>query len=92
MDLQIWEHFVAGLFRISIGVFAGIVVGLAVHSGLINNTLVNDETGDSIIFLLCFIGGFSESLVPSLLRSGEGKLAPLNGASATTHGSPRQPT
>jgi hypothetical protein len=77
IDLGAWEHFFAGLTRISIGVFAGIVVGLAIHSQFLNPDFTAEGSPQPPVFyFLAFIAGFSESLVPNLLRRGESTVVP----------------
>ncbi len=86
INLTTWEHVFAGATRILIGVVGAVVVALALDSALIDPTFGNSQgsadpkAGGSISgldrklalsFILAFIGGFSESLVPNLLRRGE---------------------
>jgi hypothetical protein len=85
VDLGRWEHLFAGATRILIGVIGAWVVGLALDSALIDptfghhaqpdgqaaNTLIGFPARDAMYFILTFIGGFSETLVPNLLRRGE---------------------
>jgi hypothetical protein len=98
-DIGLWEYFVAGLIRVGIGVVAGIVVGLALQSQFIvlNFGQQSTETGDPalvVYYLIAFVAGFSESLVPNILGRGE-ELA--NGGLTTGEGvtepaSPGAPT
>jgi hypothetical protein len=83
IDLKVWEHIFAGATRIFIGVIGGLVVGLALDSNLIDPTFghagvtaeaasgIHLETDRAMYFIFAFIAGFSESLVPDLLRRGE---------------------
>jgi hypothetical protein len=83
IDLKKWEHVFAGATRILIGVVGALVVGLALDSKFIDPTLgsATEETAKTIggslerrlalYLMFAFIGGFSESLVPNLLRRGE---------------------
>jgi hypothetical protein len=75
VNLRGWEHFFSGLTRISIGIFAGIIIGLAVQSKFLNPSF-NSETSAPVLYFLAFIAGFSESMVPNLLRRGESAADP----------------
>jgi hypothetical protein len=81
IDLKKWEHIFAGATRILIGVVGALVIGLALDSKFIDPTLGGQQpsspgTGSldrllALYLMFAFIGGFSESLVPNLLRKGE---------------------
>jgi hypothetical protein len=86
INLNRWEHVFAGATRILIGVVGAIVIGLALDSRLIdptfgsaNGTSAGAAAGAkagldprlALSFILSFVAGFSESLVPNLLRRGE---------------------
>jgi hypothetical protein len=82
INLSRWEHVFAGATRILIGVVGAIVIGLALDSRLIDPTFGNApadantppgalEARFALKLILAFIAGFSESLVPNLLRRGE---------------------
>jgi hypothetical protein len=82
IDLKKWEHIFAGATRILIGVVGALVIGLALDSKFIDPTLggadLPTEAVDgsldrrvALYLLFAFIGGFSESLVPNVLRRGE---------------------
>jgi hypothetical protein len=82
LNLSTWEYAFAGATRISIGVIGALVVGLALDSKLIDPTFgsspqpLQPGAGNlprhiAIYLLLAFVGGFSEKLVPSLLRRAE---------------------
>lgn len=81
LNLKIWEYAFAGATRISIGVIGALVVGLALDSKLIDPLFQADPkpplgAGNlprhiAVYLLLTFVGGFSEKLVPSLLRRAE---------------------
>lgn len=75
LDVGAWEHLFAGLTRIGIGVFAGIIIGLAVHSNFLNLDFGDDPTGEdlpeALFYFLAFIAGFSEAFIPNLLARGE---------------------
>jgi len=81
IDLKKWEHIFAGATRILIGVVGALVIGLALDSKFIDPTLGGQQptsTGGgsldrvlALYLMFAFIGGFSESLVPNLLRKGE---------------------
>jgi hypothetical protein len=81
IDLKTWEHAFAGVTRILIGVIGAIVMGLALDSHLIDPTFGRPVTVsrqpvefDQTLALRCiltFVAGFSETLVPSLLRKAE---------------------
>jgi hypothetical protein len=82
IDLRPWEHTFAGATRIFIGVVGAVVMGLALDSHLIDPTFGHQTTHPSaprgvldqnvaLILILTFVAGFSESLVPNLLRKGE---------------------
>jgi hypothetical protein len=82
IPLKNWEYAFAGATRISIGVIGALVVALALDSKLIDLTFGsspqplqpgagNLQRHIAIYLLLTFVGGFSESLVPNLLRRAE---------------------
>jgi hypothetical protein len=82
INLKTWEYAFAGATRISIGVIGALVVALALDSKLIDPTFGsppqspqpgagNLQRHVAIYLLLTFVGGFSESLVPNLLRRAE---------------------
>jgi len=82
LDLKGWEHIITGATRILIGVIGAVIIGLALDSGLVNFSFGSggeEETPGSIkvakhlamILIFSFIAGFSESLVPSIMRRGE---------------------
>jgi hypothetical protein len=83
IDLKTWEHVFAGATRILIGVIGALIIGLALDSKFIDPTLgfatepaANTADGSlerrlAFYLMFTFIGGFSESLVPNLLRRGE---------------------
>jgi hypothetical protein len=85
LNLKVWEHIFAGATRILIGVVGAVVVGLALDSRFIDPTfgssgsqvaVANPVSGSldqqlALRYIFAFIAGFSESLVPNLLRRGE---------------------
>ncbi len=83
LNLTTWEHVFAGATRIMIGVIGAWVVALALNSALVDPTFGGQgravaagardvlTTREAMYLFLCFIAGFSESLVPNLLRRGE---------------------
>jgi hypothetical protein len=85
LDLKAWEHVYSGATRIFIGVIGAWVVGLALDSNLVDptfgsmeDTMPTDPSGGSselppttAMYLIFAFAGFSESLVPNLLRRGE---------------------
>jgi hypothetical protein len=82
INLKTWEYAFAGATRISIGVIGALVVALALDSKFIDPTFGspphslepgagNLQRHVAIYLLLTFVGGFSESLVPNLLRRAE---------------------
>lgn len=83
INLKVWEHIFAGATRILIGVVGALVIGLALDSRFINPTfgnpgvapdpanLGNLEWRLALNLIFAFIAGFSETLVPNLLRRGE---------------------
>jgi hypothetical protein len=82
ITLNKWEHVFAGATRILIGVIGAVVVALALDSQFIDPTFGNADASThpgmsglsrqlALSFIFAFIGGFSESLVPNLLRRGE---------------------
>lgn len=82
LNLDRWEHLVAGLTRIGIGVFAGIVIGLAINSSFLNPDFTAAGTpSEIVIYFLAFVAGFSESLVPNLLKRGDESAAASSGKS-----------
>jgi hypothetical protein len=93
INLKNWEHIFAGATRILIGVVGALVIGLALDSKFIDPTLgggeLVPETANgsldrrlALYLLFAFIGGFSESLVPNLLRKGEQAAGGSEGQSA----------
>lgn len=97
IDLSIWEHTFTGVTRILIGVIGAFVIGLALDSHLIDPTFGMNKDGANqaaaaagvigqplaMYLILSFIAGFSESLVPNILRKGE-QLASSAGGDAKT--------
>ena len=92
LDVALYEHFLAGVSRILIGVIGGLVIGLALDSHLIDPTFGHvssnlphpgliDRTV-AMYLLLAFISGFSETLVPNLLARGEAAAVEQKGAQA----------
>jgi hypothetical protein len=82
MNLDRWEHVFAGATRILIGVVGALVIALALDSKFIDPTLGGAHSAGetaygslerrvALYLLFAFVGGFSESLVPNLLRKGE---------------------
>lgn len=86
LDLRGWEHVYSGATRIFIGVIGAWVVALALESKFLDPTLGFDgETAKAstgmfgapldkhlaMFLVFAFTAGFSESLVPNLLRRGE---------------------
>jgi membrane protease YdiL (CAAX protease family) len=82
INLKTWEYAFAGATRISIGMIGALVVALALDSKFIDPTFGsppqslqpgagNLQRHIAIYLLLTFVGGFSESLVPNLLRRAE---------------------
>lgn len=99
VNLKVWEHMFAGATRILIGVVGALIVGLALDSRFIDPTFggsaqaapANSIPGSldqqlALRYIFAFIAGFSESLVPNLLRRGE----QVAGA-AERQGSPNDP-
>jgi hypothetical protein len=85
INLSVWEHAFAGVTRVLIGVIGALVAGLALDSHLIDPTFgsnksdvptasqLNGHIGQplAMYLIISFIAGFSESLVPNILRQGE---------------------
>jgi hypothetical protein len=82
INLKKWEHIFAGSTRILIGVIGAVVVALALDSSFIDPTFGNSKADTTkglsgldrqlaLSLIFAFIGGFSESFVPNLLRRGE---------------------
>jgi hypothetical protein len=85
INLKRWEHIFAGSSRILIGVVGALVIGLALDARFIDptfgNTAGNGAAGlasngnldqhMAVKLIFAFIAGFSESLVPNVLRRGE---------------------
>lgn len=99
VNLKAWEHAFAGATRILIGVVAAFVVALALDSHLVDPTFGNARPGDqaavtklpgsldrqlALRCLLAFVAGFSESLVPNLLRRAEQATAGSDRPNSTT--------
>jgi hypothetical protein len=106
IDLKAWEHVFAGATRILIGVIGALVVGLALDSSFIDPTLGFSDTKTAAVpgslgkrlamyLIFTFIGGFSETLVPNLLRRGEQAAGPAPKTNATdapiVHDTPAAP-
>ena len=86
MDLSVWEYTFTGVTRILIGVIGAVVVALALDSHLVDPTFgLNGRSSEgaphlfgsvgqplAMYLIFSFIAGFSESLVPNILRQGEG--------------------
>jgi len=95
INLSRWEHVFAGATRILIGVMGAIVIGLALDSRLIDPTFGHTPPADAntpagtlesrfaLKLILAFVAGFSESLVPNLLRRGERTIIGSDKADAT---------
>ena len=64
-------HYYEGVARIITGVVAGWVCQIAVHVGLILSLTANE--GLSAAFLIGFVAGWSERLLPTLVSQVEGK-------------------
>jgi hypothetical protein len=81
VNLSRFEHLFAGATRILIGVIGAVVIGLALDSHLIDPTFGTSPASPgssssvdarlALSLILAFIAGFSESLVPNMLRRGE---------------------
>jgi hypothetical protein len=81
LNLKTWEYAFAGATRISIGVIGALVVALALDSKLIDPTFgvgPQPSAGPgylarhiALYLMFAFVGGFSETLVPNLLRRAE---------------------
>jgi hypothetical protein len=98
LNLKGWEHVFAGATRILIGVIGALVIGLALDSSLIDPTFgasgapapqISPNSGAlerrlALNLILSFIAGFSERLVPNLLRRGEQAVSGSDKA-PTTH-------
>jgi hypothetical protein len=71
LDLDLKENFGAtmthGIFRIVIAVISGIVVVYLIRANLLLGPLNNPTSGDTFA-LACFLTGFSERLVPNVLK------------------------
>jgi hypothetical protein len=84
LDLGRWEYFFAGTIRICIGVLSGVVVGLAINSNFLNPNFSTSEPALAVFYFLAFLAGFSETLVPNLLKRGdeaaEGSMVSTNGS------------
>jgi hypothetical protein len=86
LNLTKWEHVFSGATRIMIGVIGALVIGLALDSRLIDPTFGFHDTVSAaqrpavpgaldkhvaMYLIFAFLAGFSESLVPNLLRKSE---------------------
>lgn len=67
VDVRPREHLYAGGSRIIIGVLGALVVGLALDSKFLSPGFGND-LAMPVFYLLTFVAGFSETLVPNTLR------------------------
>lgn len=64
----LWLHFLEAASRIAMGALSGVVVGLAVKSGLFFETLTKGpETRNSIFVLAAFAAGASERMLGSII-------------------------
>lgn len=80
LDVTTFEHFFAGASRIFVGIVAGLIMGLALDSHFVDPKFGHDVAGGrtsgtiavtiAMYLLLCLISGFSETLVPNLLKRG----------------------
>lgn len=64
-----WLHYLESMARMVIGAIFAFVIICALKSGLVFTDLTNSEHLLCLYIVLCFIAGFSEKFVPSVLES-----------------------
>jgi hypothetical protein len=67
-----WSHHADGFVRIMVGLLSGLVALAAFKSKLIigfvdSSTSTAATISDNIVFVLCFLSGYSERLIPNLM-------------------------
>ncbi|MGH9954545.1 MAG: hypothetical protein ACRD39_02650 [Nitrososphaeraceae archaeon] len=70
-ELQKRDYIFYGLTRILVSILGGIFVFMVVKSGLVLNVIADSSLFS--VFVFCFVAGFSEKLVPDLLRKLEAR-------------------
>jgi hypothetical protein len=63
-----WHNFIWGVVRIIIGIIGAIILFFGIKSKLIFSPFSEASSSKELIFFLCALAGFSESLVPNSLR------------------------
>src|SRR5262249_18992312 len=66
LDYSVLDHLTAGVSRILVGVIASMGCYTAIKGGIILS-MAEGVTGYGVLFF-CFLSGFSETFVPSLLK------------------------
>lgn len=70
-ELQKRDYMFYGLTRILVSILGGIFIFMVVKSGLVLNVIADSSLFS--VFVFCFVAGFSEKLVPDLLRKLEAR-------------------
>jgi hypothetical protein len=71
--ISYWMYTVYGAERLLVSIVSGIATYTLISSGLIFSSLITANSGVYAILSICFISGFSETLIPSSLSKIEKK-------------------
>ena len=71
--LNNWMYAVYGAERLIFSILGGIAVLTLLKANLIFSSLMNEKSAIFVVLSLCFISGFSETLIPNTLRKIEGQ-------------------
>lgn len=71
--LGYWMYAIYGAERLIISMIAGIAAYTLVHSGVLFSTFQNNGSNIFPVLALCFVSGFSETLIPNSLNKLETK-------------------
>lgn len=65
--IQNWMYSLYGAERLVISVIAGIITFTAIKAGIVFAFVESSQSGPYILLSLCFLSGFSESLIPNYM-------------------------
>jgi hypothetical protein len=65
--IQNWMYSLYGAERLVISVIAGIITFTAIKAGIVFAFVESSQAGPFIVLSLCFLSGFSESLIPNYM-------------------------
>lgn len=65
--IQSWMYSLYGAERLVISVIAGIITFTAIKAGIVFTFIDSSQSGLFILLSLCFLSGFSESLIPNYM-------------------------